>query len=331
MNSDDNNTMRSPLLFVAGIVIAAAITGGAVWFVTKQPTPPAAEPVAPAAVTAETPATAPTPAAPIAAPVAPEAPAAAFTEAQKAELQNVIKEYILKNPDVLVQSLQIASADSQKAQNGRLEKVPGGLYDYPLTPYLGPKDAKLVVVEFFDYNCGFCKRVVADLMKIVGETPDVKFMFKELPILSAESEVAARYALAANKQGKYMEFHTAIMEHQGPVTQELLDQKAAEVGLDMAKLKADANGADVKAALQKNVDLARELGVQGTPFFVIGKERVPGAIGYTRLKDLIEQERAAIDPKAAVDTSAGTTDTDNTTDTGTASPNKPQIDEPITQ
>lgn len=328
MTTDESSQMRSPLLFVLGIVVAAAITGGAVWFATKQNpamVAPAAGPEA-AAPVAAAPALAPSadPAAPVA--------GAGFTDAQKIELGAVIKDYILANPQVLVQSLQTITGDAaQKPANGRMDAVPDGLYNYPMTPFVGPKDAKLVVVEFFDYNCGFCKRVVPDLMKIVGEQPDVKFMFKELPILSAESEVAARYALAANKQGKYMEYHSALMEHQGPVTQELLDQKAKDVGLDMTKLKADAEGADVKAALQKNVDLARELGVQGTPFFVIGKERVPGAIGYTRLKDLIEQERAALDPKAAIDSAAGTSDTSRTTDTGAATPTDTQTDEPITQ
>lgn len=323
MTTEDSK-MRSPLLFVLGIVVAAAITGGAVWFATKQN--PAS--VAPAAGTA--------PAADVAAPAPTPAPVVAtsadtLSAAQKTEIQGLIKDYILNNPDVLVQSLQKASNESQKAQNGRMDDVPAGLYDYPMTPFTGPKDSKMVVVEFFDYNCGFCKRVVNDLMKVIGEEPDVKFMFKELPILSEESEVAARYALAANKQGKYMEYHSALMEHQGQVTQELLDKKAVDVGLDLAKLKADANGADIKEALQKNVDLARELGVQGTPFFVIGKERVPGAIGYTRLKDLITQERAALDPKAAVDSAAGTNDTDATTDTGTATPTKTEMDQPITQ
>ncbi len=328
MTPDDSNTnMRSPLLFVAGIVIAAAVTGGIVWSVTKQPAASVATTETPAAAV---PAVATAPVNPAVAP-APAAPAGTFNDTQKTELQAMFKDYILKNPDVLVQSLQVASADAQKTQNGRLEKVPAGLYDSAMTPFIGPKDAKVTVVEFFDYNCGFCKRVVPDLMKIVGETPDVKFIFKELPILSAESEVAARYALAANKQGKYMEFHAAVMEHQGAITPEFLDEKAKEVGLDVAKLKADSNGADVKAALQKNIDLARDLGVQGTPFFVIGKERVPGAIGYTRLKDLIDQERAALDPKAANDTAAGTSDTANTTDTEAATPTDAQIDQSITQ
>ncbi|HEY1097195.1 MAG TPA: DsbA family protein [Alphaproteobacteria bacterium] len=323
--TEETSNLRNPLVFILLIVLAAGITGGAVWFATRHQAPAVAdaapEAAAPAAATTE------------AAPAAPAAPVEAFTTAQKTELDSLIKDFIMKNPDVIIQSLQAGQpgAESVTAKEGRLQKVPDGLYDYPLTPFVGPKDAKLVVVEFFDYNCGFCKRVVPDFVKLIGEEPDVKFMFKELPILSAESEVAARFALAANKQGKYIEYHTALMEHQGPISQELIEKTATDVGLDLAQLKKDADGADVAAALQKNMALARELGVQGTPFFVIGKERVPGAVGYTRLKDMINQERAELDPKAAIDSSVATDETDNTTDTESASPTKTQQDEPITE
>lgn len=334
MSTEENtNSFRNPLLFILLIIVAAAITGGAVWFATRHqavsPAPVVAEAPAAPDSTTEAPSAEETKTEDAVAP-APVAATDGFSAAQKAEIENIIKAYIMDNPDVLIESLQ-ANADAvQQPQTGRIEKVPSGLYDYPLTPSVGPKDAKLVVVQFFDYNCGFCKRIVPDFMRLIGEEPDVKFMFKELPILSAESEVAARYALAANKQGKYIEFHTAIMEHQGQVSQRVLENAASEVGLDVAKLKRDAEGQDIHEALRKNMELARSLGVQGTPFFVVGRERIPGAVGYTRLKDLINSERAALDTKAAVDSSVSKSDTDATTDTQAVSPNEPLQDRPIT-
>jgi protein-disulfide isomerase len=324
MTPDESSKVRNPLLFVLCVIIAALLTGGAVWYATRHMTPTAVATTTPAP--AENAAAAPTTPA--------VADASAFSDAQKTELQALMKDYLMKNPDVLMQSLEAKAremGETQKEQTGRIEKVPDGLYDYPLTPFVGPKDAKLVVVEFFDYNCGFCKRVVPDYTKVMGEEPDVKFMFKELPILSDESQVAARFALAANKQGKYMEFHTALMEHQGPVSTELLETTAKDIGLDMTQLKKDVDGQDVRDALQKNMELAQSLGVQGTPYFIIGKERVPGAIGYSRLKDLIAQERAALDPKAAVDSSVEKGAASDSTDTESASPTEPQQDEPITE
>jgi protein-disulfide isomerase len=329
MSTEENpNSFRNPLLFILLIIVAAAITGGAVWFATRHQ---AAAP-APVVATAETPAATTETQPEDVATTEEAAPAtgATFSAAQKAEIESIIKAYIMDNPDVLVESLQANVDNAQQPQTGRLEKVPAGLYDYPLTPSIGPKDAKLVVVQFFDYNCGFCKRIVPDFMRLIGEEPDVKFMFKELPILSAESEVAARYALAANKQGKYLEFHTAVMEHQGQVSQSSLEEAATEAGLDVAKMKRDADGQDVRDALRKNMELARSLGVQGTPFFVVGRERIPGAVGYMRLKDLITSERAALDKKAAVDSSVSKSDTDATTDTQGISPDEPLQDRPIT-
>jgi protein-disulfide isomerase len=326
MSTEENtNSFRNPLLFILLIIVAAAITGSAVWYATRHQATTQA-PV----VTEAAPETAQDETAQAADPAATtEEAVGTFSASEKSEIENIVKAYILANPGVLIESLQTDAANEQKPQTGRLDNIPAGLYDYPLTPFVGPKDAKLVVVQFFDYNCGFCKRVVPDFMRLMGEETDVKFMFKELPILSAESEIAARYALAANKQGKYIEFHTAVMEHPGQVSQRVLDEAAAEVGLDVAKLKRDAEGQDIQDALQKNMDLARSLGVQGTPFFVIGRERIPGAIGYTRLKDLISSERAALDSKAAVDSSVSKSDTDGTTDTQGVSPDAPQQDEPI--
>lgn len=229
------------------------------------------------------------------------APAAAqevFNATQKAAIDARIKDYIKNNPQELIASVEAyynREADRKAVQQGTVAELPQGLLDYPLTPFVGPKDAKVAVVEFFDYNCGYCKQVAVDLARAIeDEKATVKFLFKELPILSESSELAARYALAANKQGKYMPYHMALMKHSGSISQSVLEDVGRQVGADIDKLKVDAESQDVRDALAKNLELARELGVRGTPFFVIGKEKTPGAIGYTKMIEMIRRARGDI-------------------------------------
>ena len=226
---------------------------------------------------------------------------APFTADQRSEMDSAIKDFIMNNPQILISSVEAyynKQNENKKAQEGPIKQFPAGLLDGPNDPYVGPKNAKLAVVEFFDYNCGYCKQVATDLDRLMDEDKEIKVIFKELPILSDTSEVAARYALAANKQGKYRAYHMALLQHQGPITQAFLEESATSVGLDIAKLKTDAETQDVRDVLAKNVALARELGVQGTPFFIIGTEKVPGAIGLTRMKEIIAKARGGAAPAA---------------------------------
>lgn len=217
----------------------------------------------------------------------------AFTDAQKKELAKVIETFILDNPETLIASVEAhynKQAESQAAQTGSLDEVPEDIVDAN-TPAFGPENAKVTVVEFFDYNCGYCKQVVNDLSRTMEENKDVRFVFKELPILSETSEAAARYALAAHKQGRYLDFHSALMNHRGGISEELLKKTAETLKLDVKKLEKDADSQDIRDALMGNMALARSLGVRGTPFFLFNKEKVPGAIGYTRMKELIAIEK----------------------------------------
>jgi len=222
--------------------------------------------------------------------------AAPFTAAQKAAINEAVKDYIMSNPQVMISSVEAyynKQNATKQAQEGPLKDLPAGLLDYPNTPSEGPKDAKVTVVEFFDYNCGYCKQVVNDVQELMNEDKSVRVVFKDLPILSDTSEVAARYALAANKQGKYLPYHLALLQHQGPITEAFLTDTAKTVGLNVDQLKKDANTQEVRDVLAKNVSLARDLGVRGTPFFVIGRQKVPGAIGISRMKEIIAQEGGA--------------------------------------
>jgi protein-disulfide isomerase len=224
-----------------------------------------------------------------------------FSDAQRGEITSMIRQFIVDNPQALIASVEShynKQQDEAKKQEGKLEEVPAGLYDSPMTPSVGPADAKFSVVYFFDYNCGFCKQVDSDLNRVIGEEKNIKFLFKELPILNESSELASRWALAANKQGKYLEFHSGLMQRQGAIDESVLESVAKEKGLDVAQLKIDANSAEITDAFQKNIDLARSIGVRGTPFFIIGKEKVPGAIGYSKMKEVIARERDGVTPAA---------------------------------
>ena len=238
----------------------------------------------------------------------PSAAGSAFTDAQRTELTSLIRQFIVDNPQALIASVEsfYNKQNEEKAkQEGKLDKVPSGLYDAPLTPSIGPKDAKTTVVYFFDYNCGFCKQVDTDFSRLISEEKNVRFLFKDLPILNESSELAARWALAADKQGKYMDFHNALMQRSGSIDEAALTALAKEKGLDAAKLKVDAADSSISEALQKNLDLARSVGVRGTPFFLFGKEKVPGAISYSKMKELVTKERDGIVvPQAAKDAAA---------------------------
>ena len=133
------------------------------------------------------------------------------------------------------------------------------------------------MVEFFDYNCGYCKRGLGGVVKLIESDPKVRVVFKELPILSKGSEEAARVALAARKQGKYWEVHRALLSARGQANEASALKLAEELGLDMEQLKADMESAEVKAEIAQSEDLAKKMGVNGTPHFLVGDRSVPGA------------------------------------------------------
>lgn len=219
-----------------------------------------------------------------------------MSESQKDAIRELVGEYIRNHPQDIIDAVESHAAKQAKedgATESKLTTAPKNLLDDPLTPFMGNKDGDVKIVEFFDYNCGFCKRATADLMRVVKEDAKVKVLFKELPILSDSSEVAARYALAANKQGKYTPMHNKLMEHSGAIDESVIKAYAKDLSLDFDQLKKDSQSQDTTDALNNNIELARTMNVRGTPFFVIGDQKVPGAVGYTRLKQLVDEARSA--------------------------------------
>lgn len=215
----------------------------------------------------------------------------------KQALDEAIRSYLLEHPEVIIESLQNYEAkeraEQEKAAADALETHKDRLYNDPMTPVTGNPDGDVTVVEFFDYQCGYCKRTLQNVLDLQEEDPKLRFVWKELPILGPASEFAARAAMAAKKQGKYMDFHTAVMGARGRLTPELVMALASKAGIDTERLKKDMDDPAITKYLQDTLLLAQQLGITGTPGFVIGGKLVPGALNKDRMKQLVEDARAA--------------------------------------
>ncbi|MDY0029121.1 MAG: DsbA family protein [Pseudobdellovibrionaceae bacterium] len=220
-----------------------------------------------------------------------------FTEAQKAELEDFVRDFIMNNPEVLIDSVNKMRENQQKAQEEdaqkSIEKYKEHLFEDKLIPEIGNPKGDITVVEFFDFNCGYCKRAFDTVNEAVQNDKNLRVRFIDLPILSPQSETAAKWAMAAHKQGKYWEFHSALMKNPAPKTEENLEDMAKDLGLDVARMKKDAEGEDIKKELEKNREVANALAVTGTPGFVIGKQIIRGYAEYEAFKAIIEDERKA--------------------------------------
>lgn len=213
----------------------------------------------------------------------------------RAALNQAIEEYIRANPLVLIESLEDFRMKQQEEQDraaeaALVEQLPFLTSD--AVPMTGPEDAPIKIVEFFDYNCGFCKRALTDLLVLLEGEDDVSVHFVEMPILGESSAMAAQWSLAAEKQGKYFEYHTALMRHQGQKDEATLEMLARNVGLDIEQLRTDAEDPALQEQIDQKLEVAREVGVRGTPAFVVNGNLVRGYVGYDGLKALVEEARA---------------------------------------
>jgi len=229
-----------------------------------------------------------TAAAVIAALLAPVAASAGeFSARQRDEIGSIVRDYLIANPDVLREAFE-ALDRLQKASG--LASAADDLYRAKGDLVVGNPDGSIVMVEFFDYNCGYCKRALPDVLQLIDASKDVKIIMKEWPILGAGSLYAARAALASHQQGKYWEFHLALMSERRVDEAKVLEV-AERLGLDMKKLKADMNSAEVINTIKINSATADKLGIQGTPAFIIGEQLFPGAVGYAKLTEAIDKVR----------------------------------------
>lgn len=218
-----------------------------------------------------------------------------LTEAQKQEVQKVIRETLTNDPKIIVDALQKFQLDQQAKETAQrqkaIEALPGKLAGQKHLASIGNPKASVTVVEFYDYNCGYCRRMAPVIQDVIGADKDLRWVFVDFPILVPTSRTAALAAMAAGEQGKFKEFHFALMSHNGPVNEDAIDAVAKKVGLDVAKLKKDMQDPALETELRKNLQLGAELGIQGTPSFVIGKEFVGGAVDKDQLLKMIDMTR----------------------------------------
>lgn len=160
---------------------------------------------------------------------------------------------------------QQAMAEAQKAIEDNIEAVNND----PNSPFVGNPDAVVTLVEFFDFSCGYCHRLYPGLKKVIADNPDIKVVFKPLAFVAPVSEYAARAALAANEQGKYIEFHNALFESDAPLTEAKIDEIAVKNGLDLEKLKADMNSSKIEGAMRDVNDLAGKVQINGVPALIL--------------------------------------------------------------
>jgi protein-disulfide isomerase len=223
------------------------------------------------------------------------APAAEFTSEQKKAIEAIIRDYLAKNPEMLLDALQAAedklkSESKDKAAQALVARRREVLED-PETPVGGNPKGDVSLVEFFDYRCPYCKQVEPALEVLLGQDKQLRFVYKEFPVLGADSITASRAALAARKQGKYDVLHRALMGMKGQFDETTVLKVAQSAGLDSERLKRDMAAPEIDRALKANVALAEALDIRGTPAFVVGDEIVPGAIDLGTLKALIAAAR----------------------------------------
>lgn len=215
------------------------------------------------------------------------APASAqqsFNAQQQAEIRAMVRAYLVNNPDVLREALNALQA---RVDAERRHKAETDSRDFSI----GARDAPVTIVEFFDYRCPYCKQVEPALEALLKEDRQLRIIYKELPILGKDSVYATRVALAARKQGKYDKFHAAMMAAKGQIDERVILQVAANVGLDVERVKSDMQAAEIEDVIKRNYDLAQALDVHGTPAFIIGDEMVSGAIDIATMKQKIAAAR----------------------------------------
>jgi protein-disulfide isomerase len=219
-----------------------------------------------------------------------------FDDAERAAIEAIVRDYLIENPEIIREALQVLRQREELAQQEQQQEqilaLGAQLFDDPNSPIMGNPDGDVTVVEFFDYNCGYCKTVREDLFELVEQDSEVRVVFKELPILRQSSVIAARAALAAQDQELYVDYHNALMAHRGALDEGTIFAIAEEVGLDAEQLRADMQDPAVDEAIAANLQLAQALGVRGTPAFVVGDRLIPGAVGLEELQRAVEEARS---------------------------------------
>lgn len=228
-------------------------------------------------------------------------PVQALSAEDRRQIDKQIEDYFMRNPEKLEQALENMQAFMEDRANRQqaeaLLQNADKLYRDEADYTMGPQNAPITIVEFFDYNCGYCKRSFAPLMEVLEENKDVRLVFKEYPILGEPSYLASSTALAINDKMKYLTYHSKLMTHSGRVSQAVVEKILGELKLPPQKLQADARSDKYVLQLAETRQLADAIGVNGTPAFVINGQLFPGALNKAELTQAIKFARAELKTK----------------------------------
>ncbi len=221
--------------------------------------------------------------------------AQSFTEAQRAEIITILREALRRDPSILRDAFA-AIQDSEErerreAQRAGIVAQRAALFETPGDPVRGNPRGNVSIVEFFDVRCPYCKRLHAEMAEVLRRDRNLRVIMKDMPILGPQSVVASRALLAAQRQGKYVELHDALMRMRGEPTDAAIREEAERVGLDVPRLFREMDDAAIQRRLDANIALGRALQIEGTPALVVGETLIPGALPAEQLERLIEAER----------------------------------------
>jgi protein-disulfide isomerase len=225
--------------------------------------------------------------------------AQSFNDAQRGEIERIVKEYLIAHPEVLQ---EVMSELEKKQTAAETEKQVAGvrahrevLFNSTHQVTIGNPQGDVTMVEFFDYNCGYCKRALSDMLQLIKTDPKLKVVLKEFPVLGPGSKEAAEVAVAARMQDKtgkkYLEFHQKLLGGRGPADKARALAAAKDAGFDMARLEKDMASEEVKTTLDESLRVAEAIGLNGTPSYIIGSDVVIGAQGYDVLKEKVDAAR----------------------------------------
>jgi protein-disulfide isomerase len=213
-------------------------------------------------------------------------------------IEAIVKDYLMQHPEVITDAINAMqakqAADEAERQKKTLADNQDSIINAPQNAVLGNPKGDVTLVEFFDYNCGYCKRGLADMLKLLQTDKNLKVVLRDYPILTPGSIEAADVALAVKNQiqgDKFLQFHQELLSSRGAVGKDRALEVAQSVGVDISKLQADMSDPGLRKSLASNLQLGETLGINGTPSYVIGSELVPGAVGYDALKQKIDSMR----------------------------------------
>ena len=218
-----------------------------------------------------------------------------ITPVQRSQIETIIRNYLVEHPEVLIEAMRVLEMRQQAAEDANAKKAVATLtrelFDDPGSPVAGNPKGDLTIVEFFDFRCPVCKKVHPVLSDVVKADGNIRVVYKQWPILGPESEYAARIALAARYQGKYLALHEALIGAEAKLTIDEVMRIAAKVGLDRQRLLKDIDRPEIQQDLMKSFALAEELKINGTPSYIIGDQLVKGARDAANFRSIIAQAR----------------------------------------